>query len=92
LQGETYFRYQLFVSGAPLKEAAEADFLRFKGQVLFKGKNGIPAVQYERKTFSLTPLSTPVSFRWILPLTPYYIHKRYNELLKEAYRCIFLKL
>jgi hypothetical protein len=42
--------------------AAETGFL------LLKFKKEISAVQCERKTFRLISLSTPVSFRWTVPL------------------------
>jgi hypothetical protein len=48
--------------------AAATGFLLFKEQVLFKLKNKISAVQCERKTFRLIPLSTPVDFCWTIPL------------------------
>jgi hypothetical protein len=48
--------------------ATETVFLLFKEQVPFKLKN-ISAVQCERKTFQLISLSTPVSFRWTVPLS-----------------------
>jgi hypothetical protein len=50
--------------------AAETVFLRFKKQVLLKFKKEISAVQCERKTFRLVSLSTPVNFRWTVPLKP----------------------
>ena len=48
--------------------AAETGFLLFKEQVPFKFKKEISAVQCERNTFRLISLSTPVSFRWTVPL------------------------
>jgi hypothetical protein len=48
--------------------ATETDFLLFKEQVPLKFKKEISAVQWERKTFLLISLSTPVSFRWTVPL------------------------
>jgi hypothetical protein len=48
--------------------AAETGFLQFKEQVPLKFKKETSAVQYERKTFQLISLSTPVSFRWTVPL------------------------
>jgi hypothetical protein len=52
--------------------AAETGFLLFKEQVPLKFKKEILAVQCERKTFRLISLSTPVSFRWKVPLTLYF--------------------
>jgi hypothetical protein len=49
--------------------AAETGFLLFKEQVPLKFKKEISAVQCERKTFRLISLSTPVSFRWTVPLS-----------------------
>ncbi len=49
--------------------AAETVFLLFKEQVPFKFKKEISAAQCERKTFQLISLSTPVSFRWTVPLS-----------------------
>ncbi len=49
--------------------ATETGFLRFKKQVLLKFKKEISAVQCERKTFRLVSLSTPVNFRWTVPLS-----------------------
>jgi hypothetical protein len=48
--------------------ATETGFLLFKEQVPLKFKKEISAVQCERKTFRLISLSTPVSFRWTVPL------------------------
>jgi hypothetical protein len=48
--------------------AAESGFLLFKEQVPLKFRKEILAVQCERKTFRLISLSTPVSFRWTVPL------------------------
>jgi hypothetical protein len=48
--------------------AAETGFLQFKEQVPLKFKKEISAVQCERKTFRLISLSTPVNFRWTVPL------------------------
>jgi hypothetical protein len=48
--------------------AAETGILRFKEQVPLKFKKEISVVQYERKTFRLISLSTPVNFRWTVPL------------------------
>jgi hypothetical protein len=48
--------------------AAETGFLLFKEQVLLKFKKETSAVQCKRKTFRLISLSTPVSFRWTVPL------------------------
>jgi hypothetical protein len=48
--------------------AAETGFLLFKEQVPLKFKKEISAVQCERKTFRLMSLSTPVGFRWTVPL------------------------
>jgi hypothetical protein len=48
--------------------AAETGFLLFKEQVPLNFKKEISAVQCERKTFRLISLSTPVSFRWTVPL------------------------
>jgi hypothetical protein len=50
--------------------AAETGFLLFKEQVPLKFNKEISVVQCERKTFRLISLSTPVSFRWTVPLTP----------------------
>ncbi len=47
---------------------AEAGFLLFKKQVPLKSKKEISAIQCERKTFRFISLSTPVSFRWTVPL------------------------
>ncbi len=47
--------------------AAETGFLLFKNLNL-KFKKEISAVRCERKTFRLISLSTPVSFRWTVPL------------------------
>jgi hypothetical protein len=52
---------------------AEAGFLLFKEQVPFKLKEETKAVQCERKTFRLISLSTPVSFRWTVPLSDFYV-------------------
>jgi hypothetical protein len=49
--------------------AAETGFLLFKEQVPLKFKKEISAVQCERKAFRLISLSTPVSFRWTVPLS-----------------------
>ncbi len=59
--------------------AAETVFLRFKEQVPLKFKKEISAVQCERKTFRLISLSTPVNFRWTVPLNNFYL-KIYLEL------------
>jgi hypothetical protein len=48
--------------------AAETGFLLFKKQVRLKLKKNISGVQWERMTFRLISLSTPVSFRWAGPL------------------------
>jgi hypothetical protein len=48
--------------------AAETGFLLFKVQVPLKFKKEISAVQCETKTFLLISLSTPVTFRWTVPL------------------------
>ncbi len=48
--------------------ATETGFLLFKEQVPLKFKKELSAVQCERKTFSLISLSTPVNFRWTVPL------------------------
>jgi hypothetical protein len=48
--------------------AAETGFLLFKEQVPLKFKKEISVVQCERKTFRFISLSTPVSFRWTVPL------------------------
>jgi hypothetical protein len=48
--------------------AAETGLL-FKEQVPLKLKKEISVVQCERKTFRLKSLSTPVSFRWTVPLS-----------------------
>jgi hypothetical protein len=45
--------------------------LRFKEQVPLKFKKEISAVQCKRKTFRLISLSTPVNFRWTVPLRMY---------------------
>jgi hypothetical protein len=50
--------------------APETGFLLFKEQVPLKFKKEMSAVQCERKTFRLISLSTPVSFRWTVPLIP----------------------
>jgi hypothetical protein len=50
-----------------LASAAETGLLRFKEQVLSKLKNIISAVQCERKTFQLIPLSALVDSRWTIP-------------------------
>jgi hypothetical protein len=50
--------------------AAETGILLFKEQVPLKFKKEISAVQCERKSFQLISLSTPVSFRWTVPLNP----------------------
>ncbi len=47
----------------------ETGFLLFKEQVPLKVKKEISAVQCERKSFRFISLSTPVSFRWTVPLT-----------------------
>jgi hypothetical protein len=73
---EWAFRYQLFCSGRPIELdkpyilalAAEISFLPFKEQVPITFILKISAVQCERKTFQLISLSTPVSFRWTVPL------------------------
>jgi hypothetical protein len=52
-----------------LASAVETSFLLFKEQVPLKFKKEISAVQCERKTFRLISLSTPVSFRWTVPLS-----------------------
>ncbi len=70
------YRCQLFAAGAPLNwinhifwlQPRKPFFLRFREKVLFKLKNKISAVQCKRKTFRLIPLSTPVDFRWTMPL------------------------
>jgi hypothetical protein len=49
---------------------AETGFLPFKEQVPLKFKKEISAVQCEKKTFQLISLSSPVSFRWTVPLSP----------------------
>jgi hypothetical protein len=49
--------------------AAETGFLLVKEQVPLKFKEEISAVQCERKTFRLVSLSTPISFRWTVPLS-----------------------
>jgi hypothetical protein len=49
--------------------AAETGFLLFKVQVPLKFKKEISVDQCEKKTFPLISLSTPVNFRWIVPLT-----------------------
>jgi hypothetical protein len=49
--------------------ASETGFLLFKEQVPLKFEKEISVVQCERKTFRLISLSTPVSFRWTVPLT-----------------------
>jgi hypothetical protein len=43
--------------------------LHFKEQVRFNFKNKTSAVQWEWNTSQLTQLTTPVSFRWTLPLS-----------------------
>jgi hypothetical protein len=48
--------------------AAETGFLLFKEQVPLKFIKEISADQCEKKTFRLIPLSTPVNFRWTVPL------------------------
>ncbi len=48
--------------------ATETSFLLFKEQVPLKFKKELSVVQCERKTFRLISLSTPVSFRWTVPL------------------------
>jgi hypothetical protein len=48
---------------------AETGFLLFKEQVPLKFKKALSAVQCKRKTFRLIPLSTPVNFRWTVPLS-----------------------
>ncbi len=48
--------------------APETGFLLFKEQVPLKLKKEISAVQCERKTFRFISISTPVSFRWTVPL------------------------
>jgi hypothetical protein len=54
--------------------AAETGFLIFKEQVSLKFKREISAGQCERKTFQLISLSTPVSFRWTVPLSRYILY------------------
>jgi hypothetical protein len=49
--------------------ATETGFLPFKEQVPLKFYKEISAVQCKRKTFRLISLSTPVSFRWTIPLS-----------------------
>jgi hypothetical protein len=53
--------------------AAETVFLLFKEQVPLNFKKEISAVQCDRKTFRLILLSTPVSFRWTVPLKGQFI-------------------
>jgi hypothetical protein len=48
---------------------AETVFLLFKEQIPLKFKKEISTVQCGRKTFQLISLSTPVSFRWTVPLS-----------------------
>ena len=70
------FPLSVICSGRPIKLdkphilalAAETGFLLFKEQVPLKFKKEISAVQCERKTFRLISLSTPVNFRWTVPL------------------------
>jgi hypothetical protein len=74
---EWAFRYQLFFCGCPIELdkphilalAAETGFLLFKEQVPLKFRIEISAVQWERKTFRLILLSTPVGFRWTVPFS-----------------------
>jgi hypothetical protein len=72
------YRCQLFAAEAPFNKISHIQyfgfsrcnrFLLFKEQVPLKFKKEIPAVQCERKTFRLISLSTPVSFRWTVPLS-----------------------
>jgi hypothetical protein len=56
--------------------AAETGFLLFKEQVPLKFKKEISAVQCRRKTFRLISLSTPVNFRWTVPLSSIKISER----------------
>jgi hypothetical protein len=49
--------------------AAETGFLLFKELVPLKFKKLISAVQCERKAFQWILLSTPVNFRWTVPLS-----------------------
>jgi hypothetical protein len=51
--------------------AAETGFLLFKEQDPLKFIKGIAAVQCERKTFRLISLSTPISFRYTVPLSTF---------------------
>jgi hypothetical protein len=67
--------------------AAETGFLLFKEQVPLKFKKEMFAVQCERKTFRLISLSTPVSFRWTVPLIKDFMQaqgskKKKNKALK----------
>ncbi len=50
---------------------AETGFLLFKEQVALNLKNKISAVQWEWTTSRLIKLTTPVSFRWTVPLNKY---------------------
>jgi hypothetical protein len=51
--------------------AAETGFLLFKEQDPLKFKKEISAVQCKRKTFQFISLSTPISFRWTVPLNQF---------------------
>jgi hypothetical protein len=48
--------------------AADTGFLQFKEHVPFNFKNKISVVQWEWKTSRLIKLTTPISFRWTVPL------------------------
>jgi hypothetical protein len=58
--------------------ATETGFLLFKEQVPLKFKKEISAVQCERKTLRLISLSTPVSFRWRVPLSKAQVSRVYS--------------
>jgi hypothetical protein len=71
--------------------AAETGFLLFKEQVPLKFKKEISAVHCKRKTFQLNSLSTPVDFRWTVPLTNSLIclNDRIFEMSKKAQNVVF---
>jgi hypothetical protein len=59
--------------------ASETGFLLFKEQVPLKFKKEISVVHCERKTFQLISLSTPVNFRWTVPLNQSFSANRIYE-------------
>ncbi len=64
--------------------AAETSFLLFKEQVPLKVKKNISAVQCERKTFRVISLSTPVSFRWAVPLKGAFVTSPEHRTIRYA--------